>query len=226
MITMYPLILASTMACIDLITGERHIILDIMSGSSHTTMEANDEYSYTASDPRAGGTVTPQSSGSDRASLRWPRAIFPSCRQNSSEVRDAARPSRRRAQRYGGRRATRLLAGRVLSDCRCIFRGRYARPARRAPRPARSTQINSGSTEVCPLGRSYPARCATRRRDRTSLWGEFASTHRRESASVNQRFWPVAEPSQADYESLREAVLAGRPLDNLSAARFARRGLA
>jgi hypothetical protein len=43
---------------------------------------------------------------------------------------------------------------------------------------------------------------------------------------VNQRFWPVAEPSQADYESLREAVLAGRPLDNLAAARFARRGLA
>jgi len=43
---------------------------------------------------------------------------------------------------------------------------------------------------------------------------------------VNQRFWPVAEPSQADYESLREALLAGRPLDNLAAARFARRGLA
>jgi hypothetical protein len=43
---------------------------------------------------------------------------------------------------------------------------------------------------------------------------------------VNQRFWPVAEPSQADYESLREAVLSGRPLDNLAAARFARRGLA
>jgi hypothetical protein len=43
---------------------------------------------------------------------------------------------------------------------------------------------------------------------------------------VNRRFWPTAEPSQADYESLREAVLSGRPLENLAGARFARRGLA
>jgi len=43
---------------------------------------------------------------------------------------------------------------------------------------------------------------------------------------VNRRFWPAAEPSQADYETLREAVLSGQPLENLAAARFARRGLA
>src|ERR1017187_9269087 len=222
----YPHIIASILRCIYLSSIKRHIILDIWSASRHTISEANHEHGYTASDPRAGGTVTPQSSGGDRASLRWPRAIFPCRRQNSSEVRDAARPSGRWAQRYDGRRATRLLAGGVLSDCRCIFRGRYAGSARRAPWPTRSTQIDSGSTEVCQLGRYNPVRCATGRRDRTSLWCEFASTHRRESASVNRRFWPVAEPSQADYESLREAVLSGRPLDNLAAARFARRGLA
>jgi hypothetical protein len=43
---------------------------------------------------------------------------------------------------------------------------------------------------------------------------------------LSQRFWPIAEPSQADYEALREAVLAGSALDCLAAARFARSGLA
>ena len=36
-----------------------------------------------------------------------------------------------------------------------------------------------------------------------------------------RKFWPPAEPAQADYEALRAAALAGTP-----AARFARGGLA
>jgi hypothetical protein len=41
------------------------------------------------------------------------------------------------------------------------------------------------------------------------------------------RFWPIAEAAQADYERLREAVLAtGRLPADLASARFARRGLA
>jgi hypothetical protein len=44
---------------------------------------------------------------------------------------------------------------------------------------------------------------------------------------VSERFWPVAEAAQADYEALRAAALAGEPpRDELAAARFARRGLA
>jgi len=44
---------------------------------------------------------------------------------------------------------------------------------------------------------------------------------------VSSRFWPIAEPAQADYERLRELALAGGPVDELLAARrFARRGLA
>jgi hypothetical protein len=44
---------------------------------------------------------------------------------------------------------------------------------------------------------------------------------------VSDRFWPVAEAAQADYELLRAAALAGEaPRDELAAARFARRGLA
>lgn len=43
---------------------------------------------------------------------------------------------------------------------------------------------------------------------------------------MSGRFWPIAEPAQADYERLRAAVLAREPLDELLAARFARRGLA
>ena len=44
---------------------------------------------------------------------------------------------------------------------------------------------------------------------------------------MSARFWPVAEPAQADYEQLREIVLAGgEPGDILAARRFARRGLA
>jgi hypothetical protein len=44
---------------------------------------------------------------------------------------------------------------------------------------------------------------------------------------VSGRFWPIGEASQADYEALRAAALAGeRPRDELAAARFGRRGLA
>jgi len=40
-------------------------------------------------------------------------------------------------------------------------------------------------------------------------------------------FWPVGEAAQADYEMLREHVLATATLpDSVAAARFARRGLA
>ena len=43
---------------------------------------------------------------------------------------------------------------------------------------------------------------------------------------MTHRFWPVGESAQAHYETLREAVLHGEPLQTLTAARFARRGLA
>ena len=39
-------------------------------------------------------------------------------------------------------------------------------------------------------------------------------------------FWPAAEAAQADYETLRTAVMRGDVLDSLMAARFARRGVA
>ena len=39
-------------------------------------------------------------------------------------------------------------------------------------------------------------------------------------------FWPAAEAAQADYEVLREAVLAGGQNLTLAAGRFERRGLA
>jgi hypothetical protein len=46
-------------------------------------------------------------------------------------------------------------------------------------------------------------------------------------ASPGRRFWPVAQPAQADSETLRAPVLAtGAPPDSLAAARFARRGVA
>ena len=43
---------------------------------------------------------------------------------------------------------------------------------------------------------------------------------------MTHRFWPVGDSAQADYETLRSAVLQGQPLQSLSAARFLRRGLA
>jgi len=43
---------------------------------------------------------------------------------------------------------------------------------------------------------------------------------------LSRRFWPIGEAAQADYEVLREAVLSGEPMHSLTAARFARRGLA
>ena len=46
-------------------------------------------------------------------------------------------------------------------------------------------------------------------------------------ASPGHRFWPVGETAQADYETLREHVLATGALpDSVTAARFNRRGLA
>lgn len=41
-----------------------------------------------------------------------------------------------------------------------------------------------------------------------------------------RQFWPVSEQSQGDYETLRAAVLLGKPLESVAAARFERRGLA
>ena len=43
---------------------------------------------------------------------------------------------------------------------------------------------------------------------------------------MSRLFWPAVEPSQTDYEALREAALLGSPLECLAAMRFARRGLA
>jgi len=44
---------------------------------------------------------------------------------------------------------------------------------------------------------------------------------------MSSRFWPIAEPAQADYEQLREIVLTGGELGELLAARrFERHGLA
>ena len=39
-------------------------------------------------------------------------------------------------------------------------------------------------------------------------------------------FWPAAEAAQADYETLRQAVLAGEGTSSIAAGRFERRGLA
>jgi hypothetical protein len=45
-------------------------------------------------------------------------------------------------------------------------------------------------------------------------------------ASPDRAFWPVGEAAQADYETLRQHVLATGALpDSIAAARFARRGL-
>jgi DNA-binding transcriptional LysR family regulator len=40
------------------------------------------------------------------------------------------------------------------------------------------------------------------------------------------RFWPVGEAAQSDYETLREAALAGLVVASPAATRFARAGLA
>lgn len=47
-------------------------------------------------------------------------------------------------------------------------------------------------------------------------------------AVARRVFWPVGEAAQADYEALRADALAAEPtaISSLSAARFARRGLA
>jgi hypothetical protein len=39
-------------------------------------------------------------------------------------------------------------------------------------------------------------------------------------------FWPASEAAQADYETLREVVLAGGAVLSIAGARFDRRGLA
>ncbi len=42
---------------------------------------------------------------------------------------------------------------------------------------------------------------------------------------MSDRFWPVGEAAQAEYELLRAAALAGEATTSIAAARFARRGL-
>jgi hypothetical protein len=41
-----------------------------------------------------------------------------------------------------------------------------------------------------------------------------------------RRLWPASEPAQADYETLREAALAGRLVCEVTTGRFERAGLA
>ena len=43
---------------------------------------------------------------------------------------------------------------------------------------------------------------------------------------IRHAFWPVGEAAQADYEALRVHALDGEQATSVSAARFARRGLA
>lgn len=43
---------------------------------------------------------------------------------------------------------------------------------------------------------------------------------------MRRRLWPPAEAAQSDYEALRQAAVAGRPLLGVAAARFERAGLA
>ena len=43
---------------------------------------------------------------------------------------------------------------------------------------------------------------------------------------MSQRFRPIGEGAQADYEALHKAILSGQAVESLAAARFARRGLA
>jgi hypothetical protein len=45
-------------------------------------------------------------------------------------------------------------------------------------------------------------------------------------SGLRHAFWPVGEAAQADYEALRVQALAGEQAASVSAARFARRGLA
>ena len=46
-------------------------------------------------------------------------------------------------------------------------------------------------------------------------------------AAVTHPFWPVADATQADYETLRRAMLGDRQVpSSLAAGRFTRRGLA
>ena len=198
----------------------RHIILDIWTAILYGALGVKNEYDYTASDPRADGTVTPEPAGSDCAPLRWSRAFFPRLRQSSSQVRDAACTSSRWTERDRSGRTTWVLASGLLSNYRFIFRCGYAWLARRAagaPWPAkthaRAYKVPQGS-RACAVGRSA---CLA---NRTSLRRKPTSTHDRESASLNRCFWPVSEQSQADYERLREAVLSGRPFASAAATKL------
>ena len=76
------------------------------------------------------------------------------------------------------------------------------------------------------LNRSGSLQRASGRTDRTAIRRAVASAYRRTGTALTHRFWPIGESAQADYETLREAVLQGQSLQSLAAARFVRRGLA
>src|SRR3954452_3712969 len=184
------------------------------------------DHGQPASDPRAGRVVAPPAGGGQRAFVRWSRTVLPRFGQGPGEIRDAGRSCHRRAERHGSGRAARLLARRLLSDYVGVRRSRNAWAPRRAARATWAPQAHPGRDRVHRIFRSDVIRRATRIEGRGTFWRELASPHRREGAPLSRRFWPIGEAAQADYEALREAVLSGQAVQSLTAARFARRGLA
>src|SRR5262249_53957968 len=112
---------------------------------------------------------------------------------------------------------------------------RHGRAARRQAGPPGPGQAHHSDRRVPACCPGVDVRGSAGRTGRRPVRGPAAPTHRgtgppavRAAASASTgRFWPVGEPGQANYEALRQQVLATGTLpDCLAAARFARRGLA
>src|SRR6516165_7742464 len=184
-----------------------------------------DEYCNASEGASLSETAASQSRWGDRTAVRWQAAVLSVRRQGSGQVRDAAGSCGRWAQCYRCRRDPRLLPPRLLSGGRFVCRSGHDGAARRTAWPAWATQAQCRDPGLHKVGGSRLVQRDGRAGDHAAVCGCVASAHRRARSSAMRTLWPVTEPIQAEYESLRALALADADLCGLPALRFAQQGL-
>src|SRR5919202_2619809 len=170
-------------------------------------------------------TRPPSARGGDRRGVPVRPAVLPSPGQGPGQVRDAAGGPRRWHDGECGGGRPRLLPSRVLPGGPSVRRARHGRAGGRTSGPAGADQALGGDRRIPPPGAPRPLGRNAGPGGEGAFRGPAAPAPRRAGTPAVRAFWPPAEGAQADYETLRSAVLAGTIPVSPAGARFSRHGL-
>ena len=115
---------------------------------------------------------------------------------------------------------------RLLYSCQLLRRKRHGGLARRAPWPQGPGEADRGGRNLREVGAAQRVGARPRRSSLGAVRCQRAPAHDRAGAEAVRAFLAPGEPAQADYESLRAAVVEGTPLLSSFAVRFESGGLA